>query len=76
MPRFVVSVESTSDFDEVLSNIKKVSTDIVVLRSSPNKTSKRTSGLATVECSDELAERVRALQGIRHFEPEIIHRII
>lgn len=75
MPKFVVSVEREADLNEVLENIKKISTDIVVLgasRANPDKTSKRSSsGLITIECSGELAEKVKMVQGVKRFELEV-----
>ncbi|MDP3696927.1 MAG: hypothetical protein Q8R55_02735 [Candidatus Taylorbacteria bacterium] len=71
MSKFVVSVEREADFNEVLENIKKVSADIVVLNASSNETSKSYSGLMTIECSDELAEKVKIIQGVKRFELEV-----
>mgnify|MGYP001580391694 CR=1 FL=1 len=74
MPRYVVSILPGYDAQSVVDAMRRAGADVRGVFLTP--TSKRTSGRLMIECIEELAVRLREIEGVQYFEKEVLFHLI
>lgn len=76
MLRYVASIHVGYDPDIVAQAMTQVDRDdltvnVNIINVVHTRTSKRTSGIILLECSEQMAEKIEKLPGVKEFEAEI-----
>ena len=71
MPKYVVGTLLEMDVFKVADLMRRLGASILGLNTITD--SRRTSGRISLECTEELAERLKKIDGVKYFEEAISH---